>query len=215
MFDAQVLAYAGLAALLTVTPGADTMLVIRNVLSRGWLHGIFTSLGGSTGLFVHAAVSALGLSVLLVRSAAAYETVKMLGAAYLFYLGIKSFRQALKKTGRHQDGPKAGNSPARRDDRLSRSFSEGLLTSLLNPKVAVFYLAVLPQFIGPGDPLLAKSLLLAGIHVCMGVAWLSAVSICLGRVRGLLSGDKLKRRLEMATGGIMVAFGFKLALDRA
>jgi threonine/homoserine/homoserine lactone efflux protein len=90
MFDSQVLAFTGIAALLTITPGADTMLVIRNVLSRGGKEGVVTTFGICSGLFIHASLSALGLSIILVKSATAFQIVKYAGAVYLIYLGIQS-----------------------------------------------------------------------------------------------------------------------------
>lgn len=90
MIDPQIVAFAAIAALLTITPGADTMLVIRNVMARGQRAGLLTVVGVCCGLFIHAALSALGLSLVLVRSATAFEVVKMIGAGYLIWLGVQS-----------------------------------------------------------------------------------------------------------------------------
>jgi threonine/homoserine/homoserine lactone efflux protein len=220
IIDAQVLAFTGIAALLTVTPGADTLLVIRSVLARGPRAGLLTMLGICCGLFVHASLSALGLSLILLRSAEAFDLVRLLGAAYLIVLGAQSLWGALRPPTR-PDGPRpeAGSSApdahsAPRPPSARRAFAEGLLNNLLNPKVAVFYLAFLPQFINPGDPVLAKSILLAGIHFLQGVIWLSAVALFVGRLRAVLGHPRVRASLEAVTGLVLVGFGVRLALER-
>lgn len=206
MLDARVVAFAGIAALLTLTPGADTMLVIRSALVRGRRAGLLTVLGIGTGLFVHATLSAVGLSVILVRSARAFEAVKLAGALYLVWLGVQALRSAAR------GAPAAAEGAAEVGAR--RAFAEGLLTNVLNPKVAVFYLAFLPQFIGPGDPVLAKSILLAGIHFVEGLVWLSLVTVFVARLRPVLQRPRVQRSLEAASGLAFVGFGVKLALSR-
>lgn len=212
MFDAHALAFTGIALLLTITPGADTMLVVRNVLARGPRAGLLTTLGVCCGLFVHATLSALGLSLILVRSAAAFEAVKLLGSAYLIFLGLQSIWRALHHRSQLGDATAGPVQSMARPAR--RAFLEGLLTNVLNPKVAIFYLAFLPQFIGPGDPVLLKSVLLAGIHFVLGILWLSLVTLSMQRLRGVLTRPSIQRRLEAVTGAVLVAFGVRLALER-
>ena len=128
MGDPQVFAFAVIAGLLTVTPGADPMLVIRNVMARGWAAGLLTTVGACCGLFVHVTLSALGLSLILIRSATAFEILKMIGAGYLIWLGIRSLTQALR-------GQQAGLAlmghpePPPRPASGRRSFLEGLLSN--------------------------------------------------------------------------------------
>jgi RhtB (resistance to homoserine/threonine) family protein len=206
VLDSRVLAFAGIAALVTLTPGADTMLVVRSALVRGRRAGLLTVLGIGSGLFIHATLSALGLSVILVRSARAFEIVKIAGALYLVWLGLQALRTA------------ARGAPVREADAAPvgahRSYVEGLLTNVLNPKVAIFYLAFLPQFIGPDDPVLAKSLLLAAIHFAEGLVWLSLVALFVARIRRVLARPRVQRGLEAVTGLVFIAFGVKLALAR-
>ncbi len=214
MFDSQLLTFIGVALVLTLTPGADTMLVMRNVLARGARAGIMTTLGICSGLFVHATLSALGLSFILVRSATAFEVVKFVGACYLIFLGLRSLWQLLR-THRHATGGEAviDEQPSEQQKVSAlRSFREGLLSNILNPKVAIFYLAFLPQFMHRGDPVLAKSLLLAAIHFTLGVLWLSLVAIFLGRVRVFVTRSSVRRSLEAVTGTVLIAFGIRLAL---
>lgn len=213
MIDARVAAFAGVAALLTILPGADTMLVIRTVMARGQRAGLLATVGICCGLFIHATLSALGLSLILVRSAAAYEVVKTIGAGYLVWLGIQSIRRAWH----HQPGKIGfigGAALPTPSTRGRQSLIEGLLSNVLNPKVAIFYLALLPQFIRPGDWVFGKSMLLAGIHWVEGIIWLSAVTIFLGRLRDWIGQPRLTRRIEAAAGTMLIMFGLKLAMDR-
>ena len=213
MIDTQILAFTGVAAILTITPGPDTMLVMRNVLTRGQRAGLLTMLGISSGLFIHATLSGLGLSWILVRSVTAFEIVKMLGACYLIVLGYQSLRQAYRA---HQD-PSSNQiegavAPAHRSWR--RAFMEGMLNNVLNPKVAVFYLAFLPQFINPQDSVLFKSVLLAAIHFMLGITWLSIVVLLLGKIRATLERPRIKQALETLTGLALIGFGVRLAAER-
>lgn len=206
MLDARVLAFAGIAALVTVTPGSDTMLVIRSALVRGRRAGLLTVLGVCAGVFVHATASALGLSAVLVRSARAFDLVKTAGAVYLVFLGVQSIRTALR-----------GGSPAAPPAELldaRRAFVEGLLNNVLNPKVAVFYLAFLPQFMTAGDPVLPRSILLAGIHFAEAAVWLTLVAVFVARIRGALARPRVRRALEGVTGLVLIGFGLKLATAR-
>lgn len=212
MVDSQVLAFTGIAAILTLTPGADTMLVMRNVLERGQRAGLLTTFGICTGLFFHATLSALGLSLILVRSATVFEVVKIIGACYLIFLGGQSIWRAL--CGRDEASKAQERKVGRREKKGWRSYLEGLLTNVLNPKVAIFYLAFLPQFISAGDAVFAKSILLASIHFVLGIAWLSLVTLLLGRVRILLTRPRIKRAIEATTGAVLIAFGARLAMER-
>lgn len=216
MLHSQIFIFIGVATVLTITPGVDTMLVIRNVLARGRNAGFFTALGICLGLFFHATLSALGVSIILVRSATLFEIVKLLGACYLLFLGARSLRQTWR--GDHQAGSKQ-ETPVQQDVVRQhvnpwRSLREGWLSNVLNPKVAVFYLAFLPQFINPGDPVLAKSLLLAAIHFILGVAWLSLVTLFLGRIRAWITRPTVKRAMETITGGVLIAFGVRLVMEQ-
>jgi RhtB (resistance to homoserine/threonine) family protein len=206
MFDARVLAFTGIAAIVTLTPGADTMLVVRSAIVRGRRAGLLTVLGIGSGLFIHATLSALGVSVVLVRSARAFEIVKLAGALSLVFLGL----QALRSAARGVPIKERPTDPAG----AHRAYVEGLLTNVLNPKVAIFYLAFLPQFISPGDPVLAKSILLASIHFVEGLVWLSLVTLFVARLRSVLAQPRVQRVLESVTGLVFIAFGVKLAVSR-
>ena len=214
MSDSQIVTFAVIAGLLTITPGADTMLVIRNVLARGRLAGLQTTTGICCGLFVHATLSALGLSLILVTSAAAFDVVKMIGAAYLIWLGVQAIRHSLARDPGSAEGDGFVPAAARRTERGQTSFLEGFLSNILNPKVAVFYLAFLPQFMRPDDWVLAKSMLLATIHFVEGVIWLSVLSFFVARLHAWLGRPRVRRTIEAAAGVILIGFGARLALER-
>ena len=212
--DAALVAFAVIAGLLTITPGADTILVIRNVMARGRRGGLLTAVGVSCGVCVHAMLSALGLSLILVRSATAYELVKMGGAAYLVWLGARSLRAALgRELSRPPDTDDRG--PHARPTRDRSSFAEGILCNVLNPKAALFYFAFLPQFMRPEDWVLGKSMLLAGVHSAEVILWYSVVTLFVARLRGWIHRPQVKRSIEATTGVIMIALGVRLAMERA
>lgn len=212
MFDSQVLAFTGIAALLTITPGADTMLVVRNVLTRGGKAGILSTFGICSGLFIHASLSALGLSIILVKSAAAFQIVKYAGAIYLIFLGSQSiwriFQIKEDQLSQIEDEKKNEKSASKK-----KSFLEGFLTNILNPKVAIFYLAFLPQFISAGDPVFQKSLLLASIHAAEGIIWLCFVSLSLGRIKDIIRRPKSRKIIEGISGSVLIGFGLKLSME--
>lgn len=210
--DSRLWAFVAVATLLAVTPGADTLLVVRNVLTRGRVAALATVAGIAGGCVVHAVLSAVGVSLILVRSAEAFAVLRFCGAAYLMVLGAQSVR----RWWRMDDGAPAATDPeaALRPSRRLRSFVEGLLTNVLNPKVGIFYLAFLPQFIGPGDPVLERSLLLAALHIGIGVVWLSLLSLGVGRIRPLVENRLWRARLEGVSGAVLIALGVRLAAAR-
>lgn len=211
MIDSQVVAFTFIAAALTLSPGPDTMLVVRNVLRGGRRDGVVTTFGICTGLFLHATLSALGVSMILIHSATAFHMVKLAGACYLVWLGVQSLYSAVRTPDDSGDKEacvaSVGVSPR-------QCFLEGLLTNVLNPKVAVFYLAFLPQFIGPTDPVFTKSLLLAGIHYTEGIIWLVALSSMLHHMRRLILKTATRRWLDGLCGTVLVGLGARLALEK-
>jgi threonine/homoserine/homoserine lactone efflux protein len=207
VLDPQLVAFAIVATIVTIIPGADMALVARSVLAHGRRAGYVTSLGVCTGLWVHAVASAVGLSTILMASATLFSAVKLAGAVYLVALGVLSIRRALAAT-----EPSARPAMAAGD--APRAFLQGLLSNLLNPKVALFYLTLLPQFIRPGDPVLLRSLLLAGVHVVIGVVWLVVYAYFLGRLGALLRRPGVRRTLDGVTGTVLIGIGGRLAWER-
>ena len=202
MIDTEILAFATLAALLTLTPGADTMLLFRNVLRGGRGAGVATALGGRFGLVVHALLSAVGLSAVVAHSALAYDVLKIAGAGYLLWLGVKTILKA---------GSGAGlRAPVGRW--TGHPFVEGFLTNVLNPKTAVFYLAILPQFVRPEDSVLSRSLLLCGIHVAMSLAWYLSLCLLFASAQRVLTRPRVRRVLDVGSGLALAALGIRLGL---
>lgn len=208
MIDSQVFAFTLVAALMTMSPGPDTMLVVRNALRGGRRDGLLTVAGICSGLFVHAFLSALGVSAVLMYSATAFTVMKVAGACYLVWLGIKSLRSAA------QGAPAAIVDGGAGAVAASQSFREGLLTNVLNPKVVVFYLALVPQFIGPGDAVMLKYVLLTGIHYLEGIVWLGGVALLVAGSRSMFLRPAWRRWIDAACGTILVALGLRLALQR-
>ena len=214
--DPQIVAFIGVSAVLTVLPGADTALVTRTAIGAGRRAALAATFGILTGVLMHATASALGISAILARSTAAFTVMKFAGAAYLVWLGARTIRDSLRaRDGAPPATPPAAGGPASPDRAsLTPFYRQGLFTNLLNPKVAIFYLTFLPQFISPGDPVLQKSLLLAGIHNVLGLAWLSAMAWFFGRLGEVVSRPAVKRRLEQVTGTLLIGFGLRLAWAR-
>ena len=204
--DPRLYAFIGVAALLTILPGADMALVTRNVLSVGRQRAMLTIVGICAGCVIHATASALGLSAILATSATAFNVVKTLGAAYLIWIGVQSIREAKRPA-----TPASSDSSKRA--RLG-PFLQGFLTNILNPKVAVFYLTFLPQFISPGEPILKRSLFLASVHIAMGFVWLTAYAWFIDRLGAVLTRPRVKAWLERVTGGLLIALGARLAWER-
>lgn len=205
MFDSGFVAFLLVVTVLTITPGADTLLVVKNSLRGGRNAGWATMLGILSGCLVHAVLSAVGLSVILMRSATAFHAVKICGAAYLVWIGIRTLREGGAMVG-------ADDAPAGRPRRAC--FREGLATNVLNPKVAMFYLAFLPQFIAPGDPVLAKSILLACVHNVLGFVWLGGIAMAAARGRDWVRRPSVGRIIARVSGAMLVGLGLRLALDR-
>lgn len=195
---------------LSMTPGLDTMLVIRNTARGGLRDGVVSSFGICSGLFVHATVSAVGISVILLQTAWAFTMLKTVGACYIIWLGLVSFKNLLRKGDQSLAGSLSG---AKQGFIMGRSLREGLLSNILNPKPVVFYMAFLPQFINPQHSALVQSLVLAGFHFMIAMIWQSFLALLVDRAKSKLFQPRVGRLFDGLTGTILVALGVKLVLD--
>ena len=204
MFDPYALAVFVIAGLLlNLTPGPDLLYITARSLAQGWRAGVASTLGISAGCLVHTAMAALGISVLLRASPAAYEVLRLAGAGYLVYLGVQMLRQNAAKTGLAQlpDTP------------MRRVFWQGFLTNVLNPKVALFFLAFLPQFIDAGASSKPLAFLFLGVVFnLIGSSWNLFTAWSAAQVhRRLKKGGAAAVWLNRTIGGVFVYLGIKLA----
>ncbi len=199
MIDGQLLAFAGVALVISISPGPDMALVLRNTVRGGRSAGFRTVGGIAVGLFVWATMSALGVAAVLAASATVFTVLKLAGAAYLVYLGVQSLR-SLRRGEERVETPKPSGSP----------FRQGLVTNLLNPKLAVLFTTLLPQFIAHDDPA-AKSALLAAVFVAIGLCWLVTYTLIVGAVA---RSRRFRVVAEAITGVVLIALGARLALER-
>ena len=200
--DPDILAFSVLAVMLAITPGADTMIVFKNAAAGGTRRGLLTMVGVKLGTAVHALLAGVGVAAL--QFSTAYTTLKLVGAAYLVWLGFQSIYRGWKPDRvREKDSRPAGG----------KALAEGFLSNILNPKVVLFYVSVLPQFIGPSDDILARSTLLASIHIAASIIWLTLVSVFVGTAQRWLENPRVKRTIDTVSGLAIAAFGVKLALS--
>ena len=203
----SVLAFAVVAAALTVTPGLDTALVLRAALTRSRAEALATGAGIVAGLFVWGAAAAVGVSALLTASATAYDVLRWAGAAYLLWVGGRLLARAVRGTG----VPDAGPAPAPAS--AWRAMRTGLVTNLLNPKVGVFYVALLPQFVPAGSDPLLVGLLLAAVHGALSLAWFGLLAAVAGAAGRWLRRPGAVRAVDGVTGATLVGFGVRLAAE--
>lgn len=202
-----LLAFGVAAALLTLTPGLDTALVLRTAAVEGARRAALAAVGIVSGCLAWGAAVALGLGALLDASTLAFNVLKWAGAAYLVWLGIG----LILKPRERFDLSTAAVTHAGSDFAWMR---RGFLTNLLNPKVGVFYVSFLPQFLPQGAPAGPFIFLLAALHGVMGLAWFAALIAATRPLAGALQRAPVVRWLDRLTGGVFLAFGVKLALER-
>jgi len=203
---AALLAFSVAAGLLTITPGLDTALVLRTAAAEGPRRAALAGLGIVTGCLAWGAAVALGLGALLAASTLAFTALKWVGAAYLVWLGVNLILKP-----RERFDLDAASAPAGDDLAWMR---RGFLTNLLNPKVGVFYVSFLPQFLPQGVPAAPFIFLLAALHAVMGLVWFAALIAATRPVAGALQKAAVVRWLDRLTGGVFLAFGLRLAFER-
>lgn len=197
--------------LLTLFPGVDSLLVIKNSSRGGWKDGFSTSTGICLGLFVHALVSAFGISALLLQSAVAFNALKLVGGGYLLWLGGCSLWQAM----RGKNSAVLDISPTVvRQFQLLGSLREGFICNVFNPKALLFYMAFLPQFIDPHRSPILQSLFMAAIHFVIAMIYQGVLTLLVCRVSGWFKGGSLGRLLEGLAGMVLVSFGLRIFMQK-
>jgi threonine/homoserine/homoserine lactone efflux protein len=207
----ELTAFLGVSILVIVTPGPDTALTIRNTLVGGRGGGVFTAVGVATGQAVWTLAASASIAALLVASEPAFVTVKLVGAAYLVYLGAHALWAAL---GRGGTGPVAIHDGARRTLPARVVFRQGLVSNLGNPKMAVFFTSLLPQFLPEGGASFAGLLLLGVVFCSLTLAWLSGYAVAVAKAGDLLRRPRIRRTLEGVTGAMLVALGVRVATEQ-
>jgi len=197
--EPSLIAFTLAAALLTVTPGLDTALVLRTAAAEGPRRALAAALGICLGCLAWGALVAVGLGMLLQASELAYLALKWIGAAYLLYLGLRLIFARRGQPGAPEPAPRAN------------WFARGLLTNLLNPKVGAFYVSFLPQFIPAGASVPWTTLLLASIHAALGLLWFALLIGATRPLARMLRNPALVRGLDRATGAVLIFFGLRLA----
>jgi threonine/homoserine/homoserine lactone efflux protein len=203
----NLLAFLVVAVVVIVTPGPDTALTIRNALLGGRRSGVVTAVGVAAGQTTWNVATSVGLAALLVASEPVFRGVKYAGAAYLAFLGV----QALRGAARHGSGDPPP--PGRAELSRLAAFRQGLLSNLSNPKMIAFFPALLPQFAPEGDGAFLVLLLLGLLFSTMTLVWLVAYAFAVARAGDLLRRRGVRRVLEAATGGVLIALGLRLATE--
>ncbi|MFC0561670.1 LysE family translocator [Halalkalibacter alkalisediminis] len=195
-----------LSLFVVMSPGIDTALITKRTISDGRIDGYKMALGITTGSLVHTFAAAFGLSALLMQSAVAFEIVKYVGAIYLIYLGFSSFISRKKK---------ATSAENQYNDEMKKSaFKQGLFSNILNPKVAMFFLTFLPQFVKTGENATQQLIIMGVIYTLLSISWFFIYVFFINYLREWLMSPKVQRIMDKATGLVLIGFGLKLALDK-
>jgi len=196
-------AFLGVSLIVIVAPGQDTALTIRNTLWGGRRHGVFTAAGISSGLACWTVAAAAGVAALLRASEPAFVAIRLAGAAYLVYLGAGALWRAWRGRG-------FLSVAAREQTSAAGAYRQGLLSNLGNPKIAVFFTSLLPQFGSSFPALLALGLVFCAITL----VWLTGYAAAVARAGDVLRRPRVRRILDSLTGLVLVAFGLRLATER-
>ncbi|MGW7203059.1 LysE family translocator [Streptomyces sp. NPDC054837] len=214
----DLVGFLGVALVAYVVPGPDFLVVVRSATEHP-TKGRAAALGAQTGLCVHMLAAAVGLSLIAARSPAVYDTIKLLGAAYLVYLGARAVlaaRRAAREraAGRETaDGLEHGADPRTPTEdgpahgRWRSGFTQGFLTNVLNPKAALFFLSILPQFVDGGGSTSRQIFFLGTLDIVIGVAYWFALVAVAARLRAFLARPKVRHRWELTTGWLFIAVG--------
>jgi threonine/homoserine/homoserine lactone efflux protein len=200
---AALLAFAGAATLVILIPGPDTLVVLRGIVMHGRRNAALTVLGVLTGLSVWVTAAAFGVTALLKASHYGYLALRIAGGAYLLYVGVQALRSRALGTSFDSRPPSL----------LGRGYRAGIMTDLLNPKVGVFFVTFLPAFIPKGQPVMPITFALGGWFVVETGLYFVAILLFVRRLTGWLNNARIRRRLNRATGLVLIGFGVRLAVE--
>ena len=207
--DPRLVTFLGIAALVIVTPGPDTLLTVRNTLGGGRKGGLGTALGVATGQAIWTLASSAGVAALLLASAPAFAALRLVGAAYLVWLGVQAAREALFGGG--SPGHAGGVAPGHRLP-PGAAFRQGVLSNLGNPKMAVFFTSLLPQFTPAGNASFSALLGLGLLFCAMTLVWLAGYAVVIAQAGRVFARPRIRRILAGVTGAALVALGLRVAL---
>lgn len=208
----SLLAYIPIAAMMVIMPGADTMLVMKNTLRYGPKAGRYNILGLATGLSFWTVIAILGLSVVIAKSVILFTTIKYLGAAYLIYLGVKSFfaKSMFSLDDIQSQAKNMASSPKRY---YKTSFMQGSLSNILNPKTVLVYVTIMPQFINLNGNINQQLIILASILTLLAVLWFLFLVYIIDYAKKWMKNSKFQKVFQKITGIILVGFGIKTGLS--
>ena len=207
MIDTTLIAFAGVSLLLAVTPGPDMAVVTKNALAHGRRGVVLTTSGIALALVVWVTATAVGLSALLRTSAEALFILKIVGACYLAYLGIRT----LIESRRRPPDLLAGTPPAAPGHAV---FRQGFLSALTNPKLGVWFVTFLPQFVLPGQSVFSRLLELGIVFAVIGWTWMNVYGLFVTRLREIITAPRVRQWMDRVTGVVLLGFGARLALER-
>ncbi|GAA2019913.1 LysE family translocator [Nakamurella flavida] len=196
---------------LTLTPGPDMVLVLRNGSRGGSRAAWWTGLGCCAGIAVYAAASALGLAAVLAASATAFLVIKLLGAVYLVHLGVRALWHSRRASSAAAAAATA-TSPQAAVVRRWSAFRQGLVSNLLNPKIALIFLTLIPQFVSPGEPALLTTGILAATFLALAVLWWRVFSLAIGGLGRVLARERVRTAVERVSGVVLIGLGVRVAL---
>ncbi|HEY7489447.1 MAG TPA: LysE family translocator [Streptosporangiaceae bacterium] len=207
-----MMTFALAALILIMIPGPDQALITKSALTGGRTAGLMTMFGGALGLTVHATAATAGLSAVLLASATAFTAMKIVGGLYLVWMGLQTLRAAIAARGKTARGMGVDGRTERRQLRRAVALRQGFLSNALNPKVALFFVTFLPQFLDPHGPApWAQALLLSLIFAVLYVGWFGLYVAAVDRLGRFLRRPAVKARIEKVTGLLLIAFAIRLA----
>jgi RhtB (resistance to homoserine/threonine) family protein len=205
----HLLIYIGVVVAVALLPGADTAVITKNALMYGRDAALGSAIGVNVGLAVWTVATALGVAAVIRSSGTVYDTLKLIGAVYLIWIGGRT----LWDSRRVKPGVEPKPAAARKVDRRG-GFRQGVISNLANPKVGIFFTSLLPQFVSSGSPALPQLLTLGAIVVAVNLVWICSYALAAVRLSEFLSRKRVKAALDRFTGLLLVGLGIRLAVER-